>query len=148
MRDECAISRNILDRQDRILRSGGIAERRGLSLKVLEAETGIPTETLKSYRRTNSREPSIMSLAAFVKLARALPADVASLLIEDSGFDLAPCRKREKDWLALGERAAGLASKVCRYQSTNGHIDNAEDADLTEELRAFAQDARAMVVEQ
>lgn len=145
MRDEDAISRNIVDRQDRILREGGLAERRGLSLTLLSAETHIPVATLKSYRTTHSRPAAMMSLAAFVKLARALPADLASLLIEDSGLDLVAKTPVEKDWLALGERAAALASKVCRFQSTGGVIDHREDAELTDELREFAADAQAMV---
>jgi hypothetical protein len=145
MRDEDAISRNLADRQDRILREGGLAERRGLTLALLHAETGLSVDTLKSYRRTKSREPAIMSLANFVKLALALPSDLSSLLIEETGLDLVAKTPVEKDWLSLGERAAALASKVCRYQSTGGVIDHREDAELTEELREFAADAQAMV---
>jgi hypothetical protein len=146
MRDDCPTRRNIIDRQDRIFCRGGLGEGKGLTRQLAEAH-GISWDTLKSYRVVPSRAESVMGLDMFVKLAkeRLLPIELLNLLIEGSGYALHPVASREKDWLQLAEKAAALASKVCRYQATGPGIDHGEDADLTDDLRTFAADAEAMV---
>ena len=131
MRDEDPICRNLKVKQDAFFRA---AEREGFTLAVLSADTDIPVGTLASYRSTQAREPSIMSLATFVKLAAVVPPRLSSLLIEDSGKLVAARDGQDATWLRLGERAGAFAAKVCRFQSTDGHIDHREDADLRADM--------------
>lgn len=142
MLDECSIARNLRVKQDSVFR---LAEKRGISLALISAETEIPLPTLQSYRSTPSRKASVMSLATFIKLARALPDDLASLLIEDSEYYLSPLHPVDRDWMAFAEKTAAFTSKVCHYQVTGGHIDHCEDQDLAEEARQLAAEAQRMV---
>ena len=146
MRDECELTRNLLRRQDTVLSK---ASERGLSYVDLEMETGVSRNTWPSYKRTDGRAQSVMSLATFLKLAMALNKngwlDLASYLLEGTGLSLAPTEPCKKDWLGFAERTAEFSAKVLRYQSTDGRIDHREDADLTNEARVIAAQAEGMV---
>lgn len=66
---------DILARQERMLR---LAERDyDLTPAVLEAETGIPAGTLRTYRRD-----TMMPMAAFVRLCRVIPDELTTLMVE------------------------------------------------------------------
>lgn len=144
MRDDtCPVSRSCISRQDRVLRLA--ASREGSSFAMLAAETGIPEPTLRSYTDRPSRPAQMMPYSAVVKLLRALPDDLADLLIEESGYALKPRDTADKDWLGFAERTATFSAKVLRYQSTDGMIDHREDADLTNEARELASHAQGMV---
>jgi hypothetical protein len=71
--------RIIRDRQLAIRRE---MDRRGLALKQVEFDAGIPYATLLSYfPAEGSREPAVMPVSALYKLADALPNDLLSLLL-------------------------------------------------------------------
>lgn len=146
MRDDCAVTRNVLLRQDRVLR---LAAQRGLSIALLSAETGIPEGTLESYFDRPSRAPSVMSLPNFVKIAAALVAhhhgDLASLLIEDSGCTLAPRDAESANLHAVGAAAAGLAATICTA-AADGRFDHREKAAIRDQagpVLAMLQDVVA-----
>jgi hypothetical protein len=139
------ISENVRKKQDRVLRK---LKDRGMSFLDLEVETGIPEDTWPSYTITKARpKPSVMSLATFIKLAKALHDnhhdDLASMLIEDSGFSLKPIQHRERNWLGFVSRLQSFGSKACGYAADG--IDHREDAELTEEVRTIAAEAQGMV---
>jgi hypothetical protein len=142
MRGECPIADNCIVKQSEVLR---LAEKRGYSLTMLEQLTGIKKETLSTYKDKPSRPASMMPFSAVIKLMRALPDDLAELLIEDSDYGLKPLFARDRDWLQLGERASSLSAKIHKFQRTGPGIDHREDRELCEELREFAADAEAMV---
>jgi hypothetical protein len=141
MRDDCPVSRNCIVKQAAVLR---LAEARGHSIALLSAETQIPEPTLRSYIDKPSRPASLMSFAVVVKLLRALPADLAQLLLEDSGYQLVPAQCSEKDWPGLAKRASDLSSMVLDALSSGGRIDHREDAKLTDAARELAAEAEAM----
>jgi hypothetical protein len=146
MSHDCQITRNVRDRQDAVLR---IAETRGMTLSLLAAETEIPADTLASYRRTNSREPSVMPLVNFIKVAKVLVerghGDLASLLIEDTGCGLQPRDPEAANLFAVGSAASGLASLICEAAS-DGRFDHQEKAQIKRKagpLMAMLQDVTA-----
>ena len=128
MRDGCPITRNILRRQDLVLRT---AATRGLSLAELAVAAEVSADTLESYLERRSRPPALMSLAKFVKIAGALVkaghADLASLLIEDSGCRLSLNDAEATSLYAVGAAAAGLAQQVC-VAGGDGRFDHREKA--------------------
>lgn len=144
MRDDGAIERNLAVKQQTFFRK---AADRGFTVGVIAAETDIPATTLGTYIDKPSRKASLMPLAAFIKIGRIadFPADLLSLLIEDSGHDAVPHDAERADWLALGEKAASFASKVCRYQSTGGHIDHVEAEDLREDVREIVAEGQGII---
>ena len=134
MRDEDTIQRNLEAKQAAFFLG---CEKRGLTLAALGEVLDVSSSTLSAYRPTRARpKPSLMPLALFIRIARcdAVPTELANLLIEDSGHQLAPIDAVQTDWLTLGERAAGFAAKVCKFQATGGHIDHREDAELREDI--------------
>jgi hypothetical protein len=58
-------------------------DRRGIALKAVEQDSGIPYPTLLSYFPGGEREPSVIPMSAVYALAdgRALPTDMLSLLL-------------------------------------------------------------------
>lgn len=147
MRDVETIERNLRAKQDAFFAGCEVAEP-PLTMAMLAARSGIPVETLRSYRTTNARKPSIMGLAVFVRLVGALPEELVhlgSLLIEDSGCFVARTDPRAAAWLELGDRAGAFASKVCRYQASGGHIDHVEDADLRTDLIEIVSGGHGML---
>ncbi len=145
MRDDGAIERNLVVKQAAFFRA---AAKRGFSAAVLAEETDIPATTLASYVDKPSRKASLMPLAVFVKLARVpeMPAELLSILIEDSGHDVVPHDPARACWLELGEKASSFAAKVFRYQATGGHIDHREDADLREDMRELVAEGQGAIL--
>lgn len=78
MRDENDIVR---ERQLAVRRE---LDRRGISLKAVSFDAGLPYSTIVSYFPADGT-PHIISGGALFKLTRAIPADVLSLLLPD-GF--------------------------------------------------------------
>jgi len=145
MRDDGAIERNLEIKQDAFFRA---AAKRGFSIAVIAAEAEISASTLASYIPKPSRpKPSLMPLAVWIKIARIpnFPADLLSMLIEDSGHDAVARDAEQASFLDLGEKAGSFAAKVCRFQSTGGHIDHGERAELIEDLRAFVPEAQGAI---
>lgn len=145
MRDEDTITRNLKVKQGAFFIS---CESEGLTMGVLAATSGIPIDTLRSYRPTRSREASVMGLTVYVKLLRALPSNLlhlGSLLIEDSGCVVASADTQAANWLAIGERACAFGAKVFRYQASDNHIDHREDADLREELLTIVSEGHGVL---
>lgn len=59
-------------------------DRRGISLKAVSFDSGVPYSTLLSYfPEAGGREPALMSVAAQYSLCGALPDDILSLLLPD-----------------------------------------------------------------
>ncbi len=131
MRDDDPVARNLAVKQGIFFAA---CERRGLTLAALAAATEIPASTLGSYKPVHSRATALMGLCVFNKLARVVPAELMSMLIEDSGFQLAPVDPVAADWLGLGGRTAAFAAKVCQFQQTGNHIDHREAAELRDEM--------------
>lgn len=140
MRDDCPVSRNCIEKQTRVLR---LAEARGISIALLSAETGIPDQTLRSYVDKPSRPASLMSWAVLVKLLKALPDDLANLLMEDSDYVLKPREAKDRNWMGLAAEASGFASKVCAKCRDSGRVDHRAEIELVDELRHFVADAEA-----
>lgn len=63
-------------------------DRRGISLKAVAYDSGIPYPTIVSYfTNEKDKEPATMSAAAVYSLCGVLPADLLSLLLPD-GFQI------------------------------------------------------------
>ena len=107
---------------------------RGYSVAVLSVETGIPVSTLASYIDKPSRKAAILPLSVFNCLARKVPADIASLLIEDSEHRLCPFDSVESNWAAVASDVAGLVSDICSAQA-DGRVDHVEALRLKEHSR-------------
>lgn len=82
--------RNILSDVDTIVRGRQLAmrreiDRRGIALKAVSYDSGIPMPTLLSYFPGGEREPSVLPATALFKLlaGNALPHDVLSLILPD-----------------------------------------------------------------
>lgn len=82
--------RNILSDVDMIVRQRQLAmrreiDRRGIALKAVSYDSGIPMPTLLSYFPGGDREPSVMPATALFKLlaGNALPHDILSLVLPD-----------------------------------------------------------------
>lgn len=82
--------RNILSDVDTIVRGRQLAmrreiDRRGIALKAVSYDSGIPMPTLLSYFPGGEREPSVLPATALFKLLAgdALPHDILSLILPD-----------------------------------------------------------------
>lgn len=82
--------RNILSDVDTIVRGRQLAmrreiDRRGIALKAVSYDSGIPMPTLLSYFPGGEREPSVLPATALFKLlaGNALPHDILSLILPD-----------------------------------------------------------------
>jgi hypothetical protein len=82
MRDGNDIVRVLRDRQCQMRRE---MDRRGLSLKGVSFDSGIPYSTLLSYLpdAKANREPALMPVSAQFMLCGAIPQDILSLLLPD-----------------------------------------------------------------
>jgi hypothetical protein len=81
---------NILSDVDTIVRGRQLAmrreiDRRGIALKAVAYDSGIPMPTLLSYFPGGEREPSVLPATALFKLlaGNALPHDILSLILPD-----------------------------------------------------------------
>lgn len=142
MRDEDPIARNLEIKQGLFFSA---CEKRGYTIAGLAEATGISKSTLGSYRPSPSRATTAMGLCVFNKLAKEVPAEIMSILIEDSGYQLAPIDPQAANWLGLGGRAAEFASKVCRFQATGNAIDHREAAELREDILIIISEGHGAV---
>jgi hypothetical protein len=142
MRDEDPIRQNLETKQDLFFRA---CAKRGLTIAGMAAAAGIEAGTLGTYKPTHGRKASLMPLWAFIRLAGFVPTDLMSILIEDSGHQLAPIDPQAADWLGLGARAGAFASKVCEFQATGGHIDHREAAVLREDMLVIISEGQGAV---
>jgi len=78
---------NITIVRDRQLAIRRELDRRGISLKAIAYDAGIPYPTLLSYFPCDDREPHLISGAAIYSLCGVLPHDLISLLLPD-GFQV------------------------------------------------------------
>lgn len=129
MNRDCPITQNLKARQEAFFLA---AERRGFDVRTLAQATGIPAETLSSYRTRPSREASAMPLTAFIKLGRVTGlTDLLSELIRDSEHCLAPVEAPETGWDIVAAGTAELVAEICVARA-DGKIDHVERARLRE----------------
>jgi hypothetical protein len=109
------LEREILRAQDRIFR---LAERdHGLTLKSISLDSGIPYETLRSYRG-NKGAQSMMPVSALVRLAGVIPDILLSHLLDPADRHLVP-NDDDDELDDLGDRADEVAREVRRARHPN-----------------------------
>lgn len=79
MAHDCMISRTVAETQKHVFGIATDPMRGGVPLKVIASRADIPYSTLRTYADGSAH----MSLVALHKLARALPAELAMLLLPD-----------------------------------------------------------------
>lgn len=112
MRDSSTIMR---ERQRTIRRE---LDRRGISLKAVSFDSGIPYSTLYSYfpgneRGTEEKQPAELPIGAFYALQGAIPDDLLNLLLKDGyaivrvpvGIDYDDVSSGCREYLDAKERA-------------------------------------------
>lgn len=110
MQHRMRTNQDIVADQERMLR---LAERDyGLTLKVLELETGIPIVTLRTYKRG-----TMMPLSNFVALARVIPDELTSLCFAGTGKVIATPEPGEGDLDELAEEAAEYVVEYTKARS-------------------------------
>lgn len=132
----CNPARIMRDRQLTIRRQ---FDQRGIALKALALDAGIPQPTLQSYFPTEgTREPAVIPMSAVYCLAPFLPADLMTLLLPD-GFAIV----RVPEAMDHCEVAEAMQDYLCaksrahRADSPGGaEIAPCEDADLRTKLAA------------
>lgn len=100
MAHDCEISQAVRGAQERIFR---IAAKRGLTLKAISLDSGIPYSTLRSYAG-HSGETAEMPVSTLRKLTGVVPDELLSLLLtEDRAIVCVPA---EIDHDALADAVA------------------------------------------
>lgn len=132
-------AQDVISRQERMLR---LAERDyDLTLKVLEAETDIPKETLASYKRDVA-----MPAWALVALSRVIPDELTSLLFEPVAKHIGTDEPGEGDLDALAREAATYNVEYLDAHSPKSEAGQAisprERANLADHARRIASIAR------
>ena len=97
-----------------------LAERdHGLSLKILALESGIPHGTLRSYAQGTA-----MPVSALVKLARVIPNELTSLMLDPGGKVVADAEPEETDIDDLARAAVDILQKyvAARHPESAGGI--------------------------
>ncbi|MDF0543361.1 hypothetical protein PX699_13465 [Sphingobium sp. H39-3-25] len=97
-----------------------LAERdHGLSLKILSLDSGIPFGTLRSYAQGTS-----MPVSALAKLARIIPNELTSLMLEPADKVLADSEPEETDLDDLARAAVDVLQKyiAARHPDSPGGI--------------------------
>lgn len=107
-----------------------LAERdHGLTLKILSLDTGIPFGTLRSYSQGTA-----MPVSALVKLSRAIPNELTSLMLDPGGKVLADAEPEESDLDDLARAAIDVLQKyvAARHPESDGgiRIVHSEKADI------------------
>jgi hypothetical protein len=90
----------------------------GLSSERIALETGIPLATVKSWKRTQATV--VMSLSDFVAVARIIPNELLSLIIEPAGKHIASNGDGHSDLDALALEAAEFAHEYSLARHPNG----------------------------
>lgn len=132
-------AQDIISRQERMLR---LAERdHDLTPIVLAAETGIPKETLATWRRDTA-----MPAWALVALSRVIPDELTSLLFEPVGKHVGTDDGSDGDLDALARVSAGYNVEYLDARqpgSENGSdLSPRERARLKDHARIIAATAR------
>lgn len=109
-----------------------------LTSKRIEAETGIPAVTLRSYKRD-----TMMPLSAFVKLCRVIPDDLTSLVMEHAGKHVGTNEPGDGDIDALGREAAGFVAEKLDAEA-DGVVTPMERGKLKDRARRMASAALAV----
>jgi hypothetical protein len=109
-----------------------------LTIKRLEAETGISAVTLRTYKRD-----TMMPLSAFVKLSRVIPDDLTSLVMEHAGKHIGTNEPSDGDIDALGIEAARYVSEKLEADA-DGIRTPAEKSRLKDRARRVASVALAV----
>lgn len=118
---------DVIDAQERMLR---LAERDyGLSLKVLEAETGVPSVTLRTYKRD-----TMMPLATFVKLCRVVPDELTSLVMDLADKAVCTPDSADGDIDELAHETSGLVFEILDAKR-DGKIDHVERERIKDRAR-------------
>lgn len=74
------------------------AREHGLTLKVLEAATGISINTLRTYAPSKATTPACaMPVHVFLKLARVIPNELTSLMLDPGGKAVGDAEPEETD---------------------------------------------------
>lgn len=124
-----SLAQDIIARQERVLR---LAERDyGLTLSVLEAETGIGKTTLATYKRETA-----MPAYALVLLSAVIPDELVSLMFEPVGKHVATNDGDEGDLDALARDSAGYNVEYLNAR----HPEGEGGADITPRERANLKD--------
>lgn len=139
MSDANRTKQDVISQQERMLR---LAERDyGLTLAVLRAETGIPKETLASWKRDVA-----MPAWALVALSRAIPDELVSLMFEPAEKVVSSIETGDEVLDELAEEAAEYVAEYTRARSPNSpggaQIIPRERAKLSETARRVGAKAR------
>ncbi len=119
-------------------------DRRGIALKAVSFDSGVPYATLLSYFPVEgSRDPAVMPVSALYCLVGALPQDILSLLLPDGHLIVrAPeeinhdeIGEAMSDWLAAKHAAHHPESEAGR------EIGPTEDRDLRAKFSIVAANA-------
>lgn len=128
---------DILSRQATMLR---LAERDcDLTLKRLEVETGIPKETLATYKRGVAMPAWVM-----VALCAIIPDELTSLMMEPAGKHIGTDESEPGDLDALGREAAEFTSQFVRAKASGDNVSPIAMAGLRDMARRLAPKARAV----
>jgi len=142
--------RNILSDVDTIVRGRQLAmrreiDRRGIALKAVSYDSGIPMPTLLSYFPGGEREPSVLPATALFKLLAgdALPHDVLSLILPDGEQIVRAPEELDHDEMERVARDYLAAKGAAHHSDSPGgrEISDCEDAALDRKaacLRAVA----------
>jgi transcriptional regulator with XRE-family HTH domain len=116
-------------------------DKRGISFARLAADSGIPESTIRSY----SKGVNGLGWAHAKSLMRVLPADLGSLLIEETGYCLAPIDGGEDEgWDAIGAEASQLTHEIFEARKDR-RITPREDAKLKDRTRQLIAKAQRAV---
>jgi hypothetical protein len=118
---------DVVAAQERMLR---LAERDyGLTIAVLEAETGVPSVTLRTYKRD-----TMMPLATFVKLCAVIPDNLTSLVLEPAGKAVCSPESVDGDIDELAHETSALTFEILDAKR-DGRIDHVERERIKDRAR-------------
>lgn len=116
-------------------------DKRGISFARLAADSGVPETTIRSY----AKGVNGFGWDHAKSLIRALPADLGSLLIEDTGYRLTPLEHGEDEgWDAIGAEASQLTHEIFEARKDR-RITPREDAKLKDRTRQLIAKAQRAV---
>lgn len=132
-------AQDIISRQERMLRLA--ARDYDLTPTVIEAETGIPKETLATWRKDTA-----MPAWALVALSRIVPDELTSLLFEPIGKHIGTDQTVDADLDDLAEEAAEFVTEYTKARSPRSpggsNIVPIEKENLKDRSRRIAVKAR------
>ena len=118
---------DVIAAQERMLR---LAERDyALTLKVLEVETGVPSVTLRTYKRD-----TMMPLATFVRLCRVIPDELTSLIMDLADKAVCSPDSGDGDIDELAHETSALTFEILDAKR-DGKIDHVERERIKDRAR-------------